>query len=236
MFRISIALATTVLSLSMIAASIGNSLAQGNQRKVAPAARSAPAARPAPVARPALVARPSRVARPAQAVPRSRVQSAPVVRPALTPRRSVTAAHRVPQIGAPLRRAPPRIVASPTRSAPAIRRATPGPNRIVGSPAGGRRGFVVRDASRATIAGRNFSVWHDSHRVRRGGHWRTLVALRTLAIITFGSAPYYPYAYIDAPAPYCQGVTEDGCRLQWEEVPTLEGPRVYECVAYCPRQ
>ena len=51
-----------------------------------------------------------------------------------------------------------------------------------------------------------------------------------------GSAYYYPYAYIDAPAPYCEGLTEDGCRLQWSEVPTLEGPMEYQCVAYCPWQ
>jgi hypothetical protein len=228
MFRIGIAFATTVLSLSMIATTIGNSLAQGNQRKIAPAVRSAP------VARPAQVARPSQAARPAQAVPRSRVQSAPVVHPTLSPR--VTATRRAPQIAAPPRRAPPRIATPPARTAPVIRRATRAPNRIGGSPAEERRGFTIRDASRATIAGRNFSVWHDSHRVRRGGHWRTLVALSTLAIITFGSAPYYPYAYIDVPTPYCRGLTEDGCRLQWQEVPTLEGPTVYECVAYCPRQ
>ncbi len=225
MFRIGIALAATTLSLSMIAASVGNASAQANQRKAAPAA-----ARLAPTARPVQVAR----SRPT--ISSARVRSAPAVR--LTPPRSrpATVVRRAPQIGAPLRPVPRRIAAPPPRSVPAIRRVTPGPSRIVGPPAGGRRGFVIRDASRATIAGRNFSIWRDGHRVHRGGRWRTLVGLSTLSIITFGFVPYYPYAYIDAPAPYCQGLTEDGCRLQWQEVPTLEGPRVYECVAYCPRQ
>ena len=95
----------------------------------------------------------------------------------------------------------------------------------------------IRGASRATIAGRNYSVWRGRHRARHGGRWRTFVGLGALGAIAFGSAYYYPYAYIDAPAPFCEGLTEDGCQLQWQEVPTLEeGPPVFQCVAYCPWQ
>ena len=102
---------------------------------------------------------------------------------------------------------------------------------------GGRlRSVSIRGASTATIAGRNYSIRRDGYRVRRGGNWRTFVGLSTLGAVMFGSAYYYPYAYIDAPAPYCEGVTEDGCQLQWREVPTLEGPNEYQCVAYCPWQ
>jgi hypothetical protein len=52
----------------------------------------------------------------------------------------------------------------------------------------------------------------------------------------FGSALYYPYAYIDASYDYCQGWTEDGCQLHWLAVPTEEGPTEFQCVAYCPWQ
>jgi hypothetical protein len=76
----------------------------------------------------------------------------------------------------------------------------------------------------------------NSHRVRRGGQWRTFVGLGALSAIMFGSAYYYPYAYIDAPARYCEGLTEDGCQLQWQAVPTFEGPTELQCVAYCPWQ
>ena len=102
----------------------------------------------------------------------------------------------------------------------------------------GRRlsGVTIRGASTATIAGRNYSVWRGRHRVRYGGRWRTFVGLSTLGALLFGSAYYYPYAYIDAPAPFCEGLTADGCQLQWQEVPTLEGPPVFQCVAYCPWQ
>jgi hypothetical protein len=94
----------------------------------------------------------------------------------------------------------------------------------------------IRGASQARVAGRNFSVWRGSHRARVGGNWRTFAALSTLGAVMFGTSYYYPYAYIDAPAPYCEGLTEDGCQLQWREVPTLEGPQEFQCVAYCPWQ
>ena len=79
-------------------------------------------------------------------------------------------------------------------------------------------------------------MWRGSHRVHRHGYWRTFVGLSALSAVAFGSTYYYPYAYIDAPAPYCDGLTEDGCQLQWEAVPTLEGPTEFACVAYCPWQ
>jgi len=101
----------------------------------------------------------------------------------------------------------------------------------------GQRKFGnIRGASRATIAGRNYSIWRGSHRVHRDGRWRTFVGLSALSAVMFGSAYYYPYAYIDAPAPYCEGLTEDGCQLQWQAVSTLEGPTEFVCVAYCPWQ
>jgi hypothetical protein len=108
--------------------------------------------------------------------------------------------------------------------------------RRVGQSGRGLRGVSIRGASRATISGRNYSVWRGRHRVRHGNRWRTFVGLGTLGAIAFGTAYYYPYAYIDAPAPFCEGLTEDGCHLQWQEVPTLEGPPVFQCVAYCPWQ
>ena len=47
---------------------------------------------------------------------------------------------------------------------------------------------------------------------------------------------YYPYAYISAPEPYCEGLTEDGCQLIWQDVQTIEGDVISQCVAYCPWQ
>jgi hypothetical protein len=96
------------------------------------------------------------------------------------------------------------------------------------------RGVPARGAGRTAISGRNYSVWRSGYRVRRGGNWRTFVALGTLGALTIGAAEYYPYAYIEAPQDYCDGLTEDGCQLVFDEVETMEGDVVGQCVAYCP--
>jgi hypothetical protein len=92
----------------------------------------------------------------------------------------------------------------------------------------------LRNASRINVGGTNYSVLRDGHRVYRDGYWTTFVGMSVLTPVVFGSTYYYPYAYIDAPAPYCDGLTEDGCQLEWTSVPTLEGPTGFACVAYCP--
>jgi hypothetical protein len=102
--------------------------------------------------------------------------------------------------------------------------------------AGRLRGVPLRGAGRAKIRGHNFSVWRSGHRVRHGSGWRTFIALSALSAILIGSNNYYPYAYLSAPQSYCEGLTEDGCQLMWQEVETLEGDVVYQCVAYCPWQ
>ena len=90
--------------------------------------------------------------------------------------------------------------------------------------------------TRTTIRGRNFSVRRGGFRIRHGRKWRTFVALSALSAIVIGSSSYYPYAYISAPEPFCEGLTEDGCQLQWREVETIEGDLVGQCVAYCPQR
>jgi len=96
------------------------------------------------------------------------------------------------------------------------------------------RGVPARGAGRTVIRGQNYSVWRSGYRVRHGSGWWTFVALSTLGAIAIGSNEYYPYAYISAPEPYCEGLTEDGCELMWQEVETIEGDVVNQCVAYCP--
>lgn len=98
------------------------------------------------------------------------------------------------------------------------------------------RGVPTRGAGRAVIRGQNYSVWRSDYRVRHGGGWRTFVALSVLGAIVIGSSQYYPYAYLSAPAPYCEGLTEDGCQLVWQDVQTIEGDVIPQCVAYCPWQ
>ena len=93
---------------------------------------------------------------------------------------------------------------------------------------------AIRNANRAIIGNQNFSVRRSSYRVYRGGRWMTFAGLGTLSALMFGGALYYPYAYIDAPPEFCEGFTEDGCQLHWQEVQTIEGYLDFQCVAYCP--
>jgi len=98
------------------------------------------------------------------------------------------------------------------------------------------RSAPARGAFRTSIRGRNYSVWRSGYRARYRGGWRTFVGLGTLGALAIGASEYYPYAYIDAPEDYCDGLTEDGCQMVFDEVPTEEGDVVGQCVAYCPWQ
>ena len=98
------------------------------------------------------------------------------------------------------------------------------------------RGVPTNGVRRAVISGHNYSAWRSGHRVRHGRGWRTFVALSALGAIAIGSSEYYPYAYISAPENYCEGLTEDGCELMWQDVETIEGDIIPQCVAYCPWQ
>lgn len=99
------------------------------------------------------------------------------------------------------------------------------------------RGLPEGRAGRAFVHGRNYSTWRGgNYRIRHRDRWRTFVPLSALAVLLVGPRHYYPYAYISAPRLYCDGYTEDGCLLNWEEVETLEGDLISQCVAYCPWQ
>jgi hypothetical protein len=218
---------------------------KGNKGKAAPARKSAPKAAGERRAAP-------RAARQRQAAPRAaRHQRAA---PRVTRQRQ--AAPRVSR----QRKATPRVVKQPKTTPRVTRQRKVAPKgtargastrkkasavaapRVV-KPRGTRtvtaarlRGVPARGAGRAVIRGHNYSAWRSGYRVRHGGGWRTFVALSTLGAILVGSNEYYPYAYISAPEPYCEGLTEDGCELMWQQVETVEGDVVDQCVAYCPWQ
>jgi hypothetical protein len=99
------------------------------------------------------------------------------------------------------------------------------------------RGLSANGVGHAYIRGHSYSTWrHERYRRRYHNAWVTFVPLSVLAAILIDDQRYYPYAYLDAPQDYCDGRTEDGCQLVWDEVETLEGDLVDQCVAYCPWQ
>jgi len=102
--------------------------------------------------------------------------------------------------------------------------------------AGRLRNMPMRHVGWTTIRGKHYSVWRGGYRVHHRHGWSTFVTLGALSALAIGADYYYPYAYLSAPEPYCEGQTEDGCLLMWQPVQTLEGYFVNQCVAYCPWQ
>jgi hypothetical protein len=99
------------------------------------------------------------------------------------------------------------------------------------------RGLSATGVGHASIRGHNYSTWrHGRYRRRYHNAWVTFVPLSALAVLLIEDHDFYAYAYIDAPEDYCYGRTEDGCQLLWDEIETLEGELVGQCVAYCPWQ
>ena len=98
--------------------------------------------------------------------------------------------------------------------------------------------YNMKGSNQAFVNGKHYTIWHgnNTYRIRYGNSWRTFVALGVLAPLLIGADHYYPYAYIDAPGPYCAGLTEDGCQLVYDEVETINGDVYPQCVAYCPWQ
>jgi hypothetical protein len=221
-------------------------------KKAAPAQRAAPQRAAPQRSAPQQRAAPQRSA-PRIAAPRSAPQRvAPrVTERRVAPQRSTTRAttrRTQTRTATPQQTAPrsvtrsktnTRVVKQPNATPKATTRSA---SRVI-TPRGTRavtasrlRSAPARGAGRTVIRGQNYSVWRSGYRVRRSGGWRTFVALSTLSAIMIGSNEYYPYAYVTAPEDYCQGLTADGCELNWDQVQTVEGDVVDQCVAYCPWQ
>ncbi len=88
----------------------------------------------------------------------------------------------------------------------------------------------------ASIRGRSFSVWRNGYHAHFHRRRFTCVPLSALPAIWIAALEFYPFAYVEAPESYCDGLTEDGCQLVWQDVETEEGDTIPQCVAYCPWQ
>ncbi len=66
---------------------------------------------------------------------------------------------------------------------------------------------------------------------------RRHVPIRFLAPLFLAGTYYYPYRYLTYDAPVCSGLTDNGCQLQWTEVPLEDGEgTAWQCVEYCLQQ
>src|SRR6202035_2213074 len=68
-----------------------------------------------------------------------------------------------------------------------------------------------------------------------GGKWKVFVGFSAIKVVLIGGGYYWPDAYVNVGRPYCEGVTADGCHLNWQMVNFEDGGGAYQCVQYCPR-
>ena len=68
-----------------------------------------------------------------------------------------------------------------------------------------------------------------------GNKWKWFVPITALGVVVLGGAYYYPDAYITVARPYCEGITPNGCRLNWQRVDFEDGDSEWQCVQFCRR-
>ena len=96
--------------------------------------------------------------------------------------------------------------------------------------------FVHTGPTVVVAGNRVVPVWRgNQRRIWWHGGWRTFVPLTALAVVTVGGAYLYADSYLAVSRPYCDGVTPDGCTLNWRRVDFAEGDSDWQCVRYCPR-
>jgi hypothetical protein len=82
----------------------------------------------------------------------------------------------------------------------------------------------------------NAPVWKSGpKKIWWGNKWKVFVPLTALGVVALGGAYYYPDAYLTVARPYCEGITPDGCRLNWQRIDFEDGDSEWQCVQYCRR-
>jgi hypothetical protein len=69
------------------------------------------------------------------------------------------------------------------------------------------------------IANKSWPIHKGQHKLWWKGGWKIFVPFTAITAVAIGGAYYYPDAYVSVARPYCSGITPDGCRLNWQEVP-----------------
>jgi hypothetical protein len=81
----------------------------------------------------------------------------------------------------------------------------------------------------------NAPIWNGPKKIWWGNKWKVFVPLTALGVVALGGAYYYPDAYLTVARPYCEGITPDGCRLNWQRIDFEDGGCDWQCVQYCRR-
>jgi hypothetical protein len=79
-------------------------------------------------------------------------------------------------------------------------------------------------------------VWNSGpKKIWWGNKWKVFIPVTALGVVVLGGAYYYPDAYLTVARPYCDGITPDGCRLNWQRVDFEDGESDWQCVQFCRR-
>lgn len=79
-------------------------------------------------------------------------------------------------------------------------------------------------------------VWKSGpKKIWWGNKWKVFVPITALGVVVLGGAYYYPDAYLTTSRSYCEGISPDGCRLNWQRVDFEDGDGDWQCVQYCRR-
>ena len=80
------------------------------------------------------------------------------------------------------------------------------------------------------------AMWNSGpKKIWWGNKWKVFVPVTALGVVVLGGAYYYPYGYLTVARPYCEGITPDGCRLNWQRVDFEDGDSDWQCVQFCRR-
>jgi hypothetical protein len=98
-----------------------------------------------------------------------------------------------------------------------------------------RVGKLAPPIAIGAIKGRRYSLIRGPRFFFRNGLLRQLALITAIPALLVAGEEYAPYGYVALPRPVCEGVTDDGCRLSWENVPVDGGPDELQCVQFCRR-
>jgi hypothetical protein len=132
-----------------------------------------------------------------------------------------------PTVKGPVTKGPKTITKGPGKTKTGIKKG-PGSKTITKTKAPPKINVTV-------VNRRNVTIFRGGRTLFIGNRITRIVSVATLAAIAVGTVSYYPYAYAVIAQPVCRGVTEEGCALRWQNVPTDDGDVVAQCVQYCPR-
>jgi hypothetical protein len=206
-------------------ASITDISAAQKKPQAAPVKRApAPQVRRAPAPRVSAQPRVSKkVVQPNQGVPKSGKKVAPSSAPKVAPAMNPNLAPKINPVAAP--NLAPKIN-------PAINpsKLTLGPGKVA-PPKALPPHFALAKLNNNKIA----PIVKGPKLIWVGGGWKKFLPYTALGVALIGGAYFYPDGYLTVGRPYCEGITPDGCRLNWQMVGFEGGGQEWQCVQYCPR-